>query len=237
MKLEQDENEDARDPFPVEAIAPRRGRGRPKVRSDEDQKTIIIHAALALFVNQGYAATTMNDIAAECRVSKRTLYRLFPSKTDLFAGMVDAHRHMMLSFPPHDPGRPIWEQLEQVFMIDIDPELEKQRLSFIQLSMIEARQFPELGAIVSSHGAERTKSALTEWLAEADRLGMIRVADARAAASILMDMMFGAMALKTGEGAQWPDHGDRRAYMRQCIAYFVNGIRRDPLTSDEPGSP
>jgi AcrR family transcriptional regulator len=225
MKLDQDAVEESINPPKIEVASPRRGRGRPKVRSDEAQKTLIVHSALALFVRYGYSATTMNDIAAECHVSKRTLYRLFPGKTDLFAGMVEAHRHMMLTFPAHDVTQPIEEQLEKVFLIDIDPELEKQRIGFIQLALGEARQFPELGAIVRSHGAERTKQELTEWLSTAHRLGLINVTDPHAAASILMDMMFGAVALKTGQGAEWPENGDRKAYMRQCIRYFVNGIK------------
>lgn len=225
MKLDQDELADRVDSPPIYDAEPKRGRGRPKVRSDEEQKALIIRSALSLFVQHGYAATTMNDIAAECHVSKRTLYRLFPGKTDLFAGMVDTHRHMMLSFPEHDLNRSIEEQLEQVFLVDVDPELERQRVGFLQLAMIETRQFPELGAIVRSHGADRTKTHLAEWLAKAEELEMIRVVDAHAAASILMDMMFGAVALKTGSGTEWPGHGDRRAYMRQCIRYFVNGIK------------
>ena len=224
MKLDQDDLERVNLP-PLQVVEPRRGRGRPKVRSDEEQKALIVQSALSLFVRYGYSATTMNDIAAECHVSKRTLYRLFPGKTDLFAGMVDSHRHMMLSFPEHDPEVSIEEQLEQVFLIDVDPELERQRVGFLQLAMVEARQFPELGAIVRSHGADRTKSMLTEWLAEAERLGMIKVTDPQAAASILTDMMFGAVALKTGQGTEWPGEEDRKAYMRQCIRYFVNGIK------------
>lgn len=226
MKLVQNEDEEPIVPCPPEEAVARRGRGRPKVRSDEQQKDLVIQSALSLFVRQGYAATTMNEIAAECHVSKRTLYRLFPGKMELFAGMVEAHRHMMLSFPPHDQDRPISEQLEQVFLIDIDPELEKTREGFIQFSMIEARQFPELRDIVLSHGAERTRLALADWLAEANRLAIIDIIDPYAAASILMDMMFGAVAFKTGDGAQWPTAGGRKSYMRQCINYFVNGANR-----------
>jgi hypothetical protein len=35
----------------------------------------------------------------------------------------------------------------------------------------------------------------------------------------------GATALKTGVGAEWPGGEDPASYMRQCIRYFVNGIR------------
>ena len=41
-------------------------------------------AAARLFVRQGYAATTMRQIAEEAEVSERTTYLAFPSKLDLF---------------------------------------------------------------------------------------------------------------------------------------------------------
>jgi AcrR family transcriptional regulator len=202
-----------------------RGRGRPKVRSDPEQKDVIVRHALDLFVEHGYAATSMDDIAAGCHISKRTLYRLFPSKIELFAAMVEEHRHSMLVFPPHDPATPIEDQLARIFLVDIGAEGERKRTAFIQMAVIESRQIPELGQIVRREGGDKSKALLGAWLAEAKARGLIDVEDPEAAAGILMDMMFGAIALKTGRGAEWPGGDDRAAYMRQCIRYFVNGIR------------
>ena len=60
---------------------------------------------------------------------------------------------------------------------------------------------------------------------EAKALGRIDIDDPDAAAAILAEMMFGAVALKTGQGAEWPGGESRVLYMRQCIRYFVNGIK------------
>ena len=46
-------------------------------------RAAIADAAVALFVEQGYADTTMDDVAAAAGVSRRTAYRHFPSKDDL----------------------------------------------------------------------------------------------------------------------------------------------------------
>jgi len=202
-----------------------RGRGRPKVHSDEEQRAKIVHLALGLFVRNGYGATSMDDIAHGCHISKRTLYRLFPRKIDLFAAMVEAHRHSMLAFPPHDTAIPIETQLANVFLIDIGAEAEQQRAAFIRMAVIEARHFPELSQVMRREGGDKSKLLLADWIAEAKVLGLIDVDDPAAAAGILMDMMFGAIALKTGQGEEWPGDTDRPAYMRQCIRYFVNGIR------------
>jgi AcrR family transcriptional regulator len=202
-----------------------RGRGRPKVRSDQEQKDVIVRHALDLFVERGYSATSMEDIAAGCHISKRTLYRLFPHKIELFGAMVEEHRHSMLVFPPLDRGAPIEDQLAKVFLVDIGAEGERKRTAFIQMAVVESRQVPELTQIIRREGGDKSKGLLAAWLAEARALGLIDVEDAHAAAGILMDMMFGAIALKTGRGAEWPGGEDRAAYMRQCIRYFVNGIR------------
>lgn len=48
-------------------------------------------AALALFVEQGFAATRIEDIAARAGVSKGTLYLYYASKEELFKAVVREH--------------------------------------------------------------------------------------------------------------------------------------------------
>ncbi|QIM50969.1 TetR/AcrR family transcriptional regulator [Hydrogenophaga crocea] len=62
--------------------APRRAR-RKEARPGE-----LIEAALALFVEKGFAATRVEEVAARAGVSKGTLFLYFPSKEDLFKAVV-----------------------------------------------------------------------------------------------------------------------------------------------------
>jgi AcrR family transcriptional regulator len=48
----------------------------------------ILDAARPLFLAQGFVGTSMDAITAAARVSKRTLYRYYPSKEDLLGDMV-----------------------------------------------------------------------------------------------------------------------------------------------------
>ena len=61
-----------------------RGRGRPPLRSDEETLRLIVEAARREFQVGGYAATGMSAIAARAGVSTKTLYRLVPTKAELF---------------------------------------------------------------------------------------------------------------------------------------------------------
>src|SRR5215472_185333 len=51
-------------------------------------RTQIRDAAAQLFAEQGYALTTMRQIAENAEVSERTAYLAFPSKLDLFMGVI-----------------------------------------------------------------------------------------------------------------------------------------------------
>lgn len=58
-------------------------RRRSEARPDE-----VLDAALALFVEKGFAATRVEDIAARAGVSKGTVYLYFPSKEAVLEGLV-----------------------------------------------------------------------------------------------------------------------------------------------------
>ncbi|AOS61685.1 TetR/AcrR family transcriptional regulator [Actinoalloteichus hymeniacidonis] len=55
----------------------------PGRRAGRGGRERILAAAITLFAERGITATTMEDIAAEAPVSKRTLYVHFPNKEDL----------------------------------------------------------------------------------------------------------------------------------------------------------
>ncbi|TFY96559.1 TetR/AcrR family transcriptional regulator [Ramlibacter rhizophilus] len=67
---------------PSEATAGRR------VRHKHARPGQLIEAALALFVEKGYAATRVEEIAQRAGVSKGTLFVYFQSKEDLFQAVV-----------------------------------------------------------------------------------------------------------------------------------------------------
>jgi mycofactocin system transcriptional regulator len=59
-----------------------RGRGRPPLTTRKH----IARVALQLFVDRGFDETTMDEIAAELGIARRTLFRYYASKNDLVWG-------------------------------------------------------------------------------------------------------------------------------------------------------
>jgi AcrR family transcriptional regulator len=66
-------------------------------RPAERTRQQIIERAYRLFRRHGYRRVTMDDIAAEAKLTKRTLYHHFNSKDQLLASVLEAQRHLALA--------------------------------------------------------------------------------------------------------------------------------------------
>ena len=201
-----------------------RGRGRPKCVPDDTKCDAIVSCARQLFVKKGYGATTTDDIAAACKISKQTLYRLFPSKSALFAAVVEIHRQKWLSLPHEDDHLPLAAALEQIFMIDIDDEADRERIEVISLVLAEGRNYPELSDILKQQGADIARAQLAQWLSRQCEAGRLRPQDTTSTAQMLLDMVFGAMITKNVTDVIWPAGAQRRAHIRNCIDVFLHGV-------------
>ncbi len=60
----------------------------PRQRRKEARPQELLEAALALFVEKGFAATRSEEVAQRAGVSKGTLYLYYPSKEELFKAVV-----------------------------------------------------------------------------------------------------------------------------------------------------
>ena len=64
---------------------------RTRSATYDDQRDAILARAAELFANQGYTATSMNDIAAACGVSKAGLYHYYRDKRELLFQITAGH--------------------------------------------------------------------------------------------------------------------------------------------------
>ncbi|MEV1025286.1 mycofactocin system transcriptional regulator [Streptomyces sp. NPDC050264] len=73
--------------------------GRPRVASRDSLERV----GFELFARKGFAATTVDDIAAEAGIARRTFFRYFASKNDLvwgdFEGQLEELRRLLAAVP------------------------------------------------------------------------------------------------------------------------------------------
>jgi AcrR family transcriptional regulator len=65
--------------------------GRGRSAGYQDQRALILARAAALFARGGYSATSMNQVAEACGLSKATLYHYFKDKYALLVDIADDH--------------------------------------------------------------------------------------------------------------------------------------------------
>ncbi len=92
------------------------GRGRPRSISAE----AVLSVALKLFVERGYEAVTVEEIATAAGTSRRSMFRLFPQKSDLVWGGLSEVQALILQHIEHavhsEERIPVWEMLVDAYV-------------------------------------------------------------------------------------------------------------------------
>lgn len=97
---------------------------RTRSATYDDQRDTILAQAAKLFAEQGYTATSMNDIAAACGVSKAGLYHYWRDKRELLFQITAGHVARLEQF--------VAEVLQETRDADADTRLRALILRFVR---------------------------------------------------------------------------------------------------------
>jgi AcrR family transcriptional regulator len=210
----------------IEAPEAKRCRGRPQVRSDEETGRVIVEAAAEEFQANGYAATSMAEVAQRAGVSTKTLYRLIPTKAELFTSVVTERIDQVVLEIDHtaddslDPSIVLERMLVAYGMLT----LEARTVAINRLVLGECRHFPEIAATFYEKAIVRVGEAMEKTLRRLCALRAIALDDPREATGMLRGMM--AMepqrAVMLGRAAP-PDEEAIAARARNCARLFLGG--------------
>jgi len=201
----------------------KRPRGRPKSIDLDQRQADIIEAGTDVFIELGYANTTVDIIAAKCGISKRTFYDFYEAKGDLLSAAIKARIGSVFYFPEATDGIALDELFGRVFFVDENeaPSPANMRQYFLIEVAWEATEYvPQLRLDFDMARAE-----LASWLRLLTEKGLIIAIDADAAATMLIGIVFGSLSIDRG-GAD-PDVRAKRtkAYLRSSLKIFANGLR------------
>lgn len=157
----------------------------------------IARAALTLFASDGYERTSVDAIAAEAGVSKRTVYSHYGDKETLFLSVVRETYEAMLARIGEIVGRVAWERDLRSALICCMTEVTRsvirspERSTLVRLLMAEAPHFPDLIELLHARQITPLVAAPLENLTAAGRLAG---QDGRQAAEHLMALTFGQVS-------------------------------------------
>jgi len=219
---------------PARRAAVRSRGGRPSREEAARLRDRILDAATAVFFAHGFGGTTIDAVAAQARVSKRTFYDRFDDKAALFGAVL--HRIVESLRPP--AAMPLIEGadpraiLRRLAGIILHAALTPQALALHRLIVAESARFPKLAAAVANEGGTAEAIRLIGGLLEREsRAGTLAVVDAPFAAEQFLQMVLcipqrRAMGLGT---PMTPKELERWAH--DVVALFLDGVRGTPAPS------
>lgn len=197
------------------------GPGRPK---DLGKRAAILEAAKQLFVREGFAGVSMDQIAAEAGVSKLTVYSHFGDKEALFGAAIRAKCEESLPdtlFQLELKG-PLRAQLKAIaggFFALISSE---EALSTHRMMISPGNADDPLRRLFWEAGPQRTHTHFAAFLQARVAAGELEISDTQLAAEQFFALIKGELHARMLCGlCAKPQRGDVAAHVDACADLFL----------------
>ena len=143
-------------------------------QNKEKKKNAILLAAQDVFLSEGYVLASVDKIAAQARVTKQTIYRYFPSKSELFKATLEhMGEHFDAEYLVHLQEPDAKEALYKFAVGFIQAHLSREHLATYRLLVVESAKAPEIVRAFYAVGSDDLDAKLSEFFAK--RLGLKNV--------------------------------------------------------------
>jgi TetR/AcrR family transcriptional repressor of mexJK operon len=200
--------------------------GRPPRAVAAQLSEQILMAAEGLFLDQGYGATTIEQVAGQIGATKRTIYVRFTDKAGLFHAVVkrvlDARRPDLRTI---GVDRSVDERLVDMGMRVLGYGLDPDVVRLFRVVTAEAYRFPELNRMIEEQAAHGVAWAVGQMLREEVRLGRLVLGDVDLATRLLLSLIIGAPTKEAGRGVAPLSQAERQHWVKGAVALFLDGAR------------
>lgn len=193
----------------------------------EERPADILSAALDAFVENGYAATRLEDVAERAKISKGTLYLYFESKEALFQAVVRESIVRVI-----EQGEELVERYEGS-SADLLAELvrnwwaavSQSRLTGLpKLILAEASNFPDVARFYFAEVVQRSRRLFARALTRGIERGEFRDLDVDYAVRVLTSPVVMALIWKHSMVKCGIDELDVERHLDTLIDIFLHGV-------------
>src|SRR5215218_7772512 len=201
----------------------------PRARAKLDQ---ILSGARRVFLRDGFAAASTDAIAAEARVSKRTLYVYYPSKEELFA---DVMRKLAIENPQTRALETIEEMSpsnEEELRRDllglareiVAAMMQPDYLALLRTTIADTHRFPQLGGIYRATVPERAMRSFAVFIEKSRERGVTGPdVDGEAAARMFVGPLL-TYAVLDGLFAGGPQRPHAQERIEEIVDLYMKAI-------------
>lgn len=201
----------------------------PRKRRKEARPSELLEAALHLFVERGFAATRLEDVASRAGVSKGTLYLYYANKEALFKAVVQegiipviaeneaiAAKHSGSSFDLLELLlQNWWSKIGQTAFAGIP-----------KLIVAEARNFPELAGFYYENVISRGRALVASALRRGMESGEFRSMDIETTVDVVMAPILMLLIWRFSMSCCQGVESDPQTYLRIHMDLLGQGLRR-----------
>lgn len=195
---------------------------RPDARPQE-----LLDAALALFVEKGYAATRLEEVAQRAGVAKATLYLYYDNKLELFKAVV---RHALVErfdeVAQAQGRRRIGarEELAALLTAFVERVASSSLSGIPKLVMAESGNFPEIARFYHDEVIARGRAMVVAALERGAASGEFRKVDTEYAWRIVIAPLLFAIIWKHSFQSFEPAPLDLRRHLEAQLDILLNGL-------------
>ncbi len=195
-----------------------------KVPRGERRRGELIDVAEKMFLEHGFADTTMQMIAQAAGASKETLYRHFENKEQLFAEIV-SRKARLISGPdaPMTRGGRVETVLSELGVTLLRTILKGEGSFLFRTVVTEAARSPELGNLFYARGPGLTVERLTQYLTEATARGELDCEDPILAARLFLGAVVSQFHLRRLFQSAWkpPTEKEIGRHVEAAVSMFM----------------
>lgn len=187
----------------------------------QDRKARIMDRAAELIVQHGFERVTLDQIAAEARVGKQSIYESFESKEDLFRAVVLAQmRWIPIGSPKFDGD--VQAALEDYGAVVFDAYLAPRSIGLQRANIVLTRRRPVIAAALHAQRRDAARN-LAEYLDEQAAKG--RVTKLGAEAFEIANRLGGTIT----EGSRYflghepPSAREQKQQISLCVSLYLRG--------------
>jgi len=130
---------------------------------EEERRARLIDAAEAVFLERGFRAATMDDIAHQAGMSKKTVYQVFAAKAALFEALL-RNRFSIYTVTIEDDDRPLCAVLAETLFCWVMHATSGRQIAILRLMIAETPRSPEIAAALDRMGVGKGDRGLEKWL-------------------------------------------------------------------------
>ncbi len=199
------------------------GSGKRRARGPSaGKRRAVLDAARTLFLERGFAGTSMDDVASAAGVSKQTVYAHFSDKHRLFielietdVGQLDVAQHPLVTGMPGTDH--VQRDLRDYARFHLSVVMQPHLLRMRRMLIGEAERFPQLARAWFANGPEQSVALFASWFTALDRRGLLRIPD-----PVMAGEHYNWLILSTPVNRAMSEPLDRPLYTRRQLNHYAD---------------